>query len=238
MRPGRVRDVATAHRRETQAIAIEPLGTLEISDGKADILDRDNRGRRASCPPTARRTMATIVVHRLALLQTTGGIGAGSMQTLLQMICDADRIGDDREGRIDRGARAEKAGVDDVEIIDLVAAAIDVKRRALGIIARSARCRSDDLWLRPVSACRNRPRAGPDASLRSRYAASTDFSLAVRRSCASTVGRRVVDVDAVLLDSHPVVRHRQVLRGQPEIHRMASHLVERPLGQQPMSSRP
>src|SRR6516162_1105928 len=60
-----------------------------------------------------------------------------SMQALLQVIGHADGVGDDRQGRIDRGAGAEEAAVDDVEIVDLVAAAIDVERRAFWVVSET-----------------------------------------------------------------------------------------------------
>jgi hypothetical protein len=60
-------------------------------------------------------------------------------QALEQMVADPQRIGDDRQGRVDSGARHEKAAVDDVEVVDLVRAAVDVECRALRVAAEADR---------------------------------------------------------------------------------------------------
>src|SRR6516225_7580078 len=54
-----------------------------------------------------------------------------------QMIADPERVGDDRQGRVYRRARREKAGVHDIEIVDLVGPAIDVESRAVRVAAKA-----------------------------------------------------------------------------------------------------
>ncbi len=53
------------------------------------------------------------------------------------MIAHAQCIGDDGERRVDRTDRDEKAGVDNVEIVQVVRFAVEVKGGTLGIATKS-----------------------------------------------------------------------------------------------------
>jgi hypothetical protein len=55
------------------------------------------------------------------------------------MVANPERVGDDRQSRVHRGARREKAAVDNVEVVDLVRPAIDVERRRPGVMPEADR---------------------------------------------------------------------------------------------------
>jgi 4-hydroxy-2-oxoheptanedioate aldolase len=64
------------------------------------------------------------------------------------VVADAQRVGNDGQGRVDRRARRKKTGVDDIQIVDLVRAAIEVERRRCRVAAEADRavlmsCASD-----------------------------------------------------------------------------------------------
>src|SRR5262245_11933613 len=56
-------------------------------------------------------------------------------EALDQMIADAQRIRGDGQCRIHRGARTEEAAIDDVEIVEIVGAAVHVQRRGAWVAA-------------------------------------------------------------------------------------------------------
>src|SRR5262249_8657849 len=62
---------------------------------------------------------------------------SSSAQPLDEMVADAQGVGDDGERRIDRRARREEAGVDRVEVVHLVRAAVDVEHGARWISAEA-----------------------------------------------------------------------------------------------------
>jgi hypothetical protein len=49
----------------------------------------------------------------------------------------ADGVGDDGQGRVDGAGRDEEAGVDYVEVVELVGFAVDVEDRGCGIVAEA-----------------------------------------------------------------------------------------------------
>ena len=53
------------------------------------------------------------------------------------MIGYADGVGDDGEGRVDGAGGGEEAGVDHVEVVELVGFAVDVKDGGCGIVAEA-----------------------------------------------------------------------------------------------------
>src|SRR5271166_2787755 len=55
-------------------------------------------------------------------------------QALQNVIAHAQRIGHDRQRRVYRRARREKAAVDDVKILEIMGFAIHIERRGLGIV--------------------------------------------------------------------------------------------------------
>src|SRR3954462_8178753 len=55
------------------------------------------------------------------------------------MIADAQRIGHDREGRIDRAAGAEKTAINDVQIVHVMGFAVGIQGAATGIFAEANR---------------------------------------------------------------------------------------------------
>jgi hypothetical protein len=49
------------------------------------------------------------------------------------MVSHPQRIGHDGQGRIHRTAGREEAGVDDIEVVNVVRLTVDIERRGLGI---------------------------------------------------------------------------------------------------------
>ena len=60
-----------------------------------------------------------------------------SAHPFLQVIAHAQRVGHNRESRIDSSRRGEEAAVDDVEVVDVVRPAIRIQDRRLGIAAEA-----------------------------------------------------------------------------------------------------
>ena len=54
------------------------------------------------------------------------------------MVGDADGVGDDGEGRVDGAAAGEEAGVDYVEVVEVVGLAVDVEDGLFGVGAEAA----------------------------------------------------------------------------------------------------
>ena len=57
------------------------------------------------------------------------------------MVADAQGVGHRRERRVHRADAAEKAGVDDVQVVELVGLAVRVEDRRLRIVAEAAGAR-------------------------------------------------------------------------------------------------
>src|SRR3954454_16331624 len=60
-------------------------------------------------------------------------------ETLEQVVADAQRVGHRRQRRVHRADAREEARVDDVEVVDLVRAAVGVQDRGGGVAAEAAR---------------------------------------------------------------------------------------------------
>jgi hypothetical protein len=56
-------------------------------------------------------------------------------ELLQQVVANAQGIGHDRQRRIDRAAGREEAGINDVQIVDVVGSAIRVERRGLRVVS-------------------------------------------------------------------------------------------------------
>lgn len=52
------------------------------------------------------------------------------------MITNPQRIGDDRQGWIDRGTRREKAAIDNVEVVNIVGTTVEIQHRSRWIGAK------------------------------------------------------------------------------------------------------
>src|SRR4051812_9899536 len=63
----------------------------------------------------------------------------GTAEALGKVIADAQCVGDRRQPRVNSARGREEAGVDDVQVVEVVRLAVEVKRRALGIGAESHR---------------------------------------------------------------------------------------------------
>src|SRR5438132_303145 len=60
---------------------------------------------------------------------------AARAEALEQVIADTERVGGDGQRRVHRGARAEEAAIDHVEVVDVVGPAVDIERRRRRIVA-------------------------------------------------------------------------------------------------------
>ena len=86
---------------------------------------------------------------------------AASGETLAEVIADAERVRHRGQPRVHRADAREEAGVDDVEVVELVRLAVHVEHRRLGIGAEPARCRPDARPRRSPSRSSGRGCAGP-----------------------------------------------------------------------------
>src|SRR4051812_28174895 len=78
--------------------------------------------------------------RRLSAASGTGFLrtcGAGA-EALEQVVADAQRVGHGGERRVDGADAREEARVDDVEVVDLVRAAVGVEHRRRGVPAEAA----------------------------------------------------------------------------------------------------
>src|SRR5215216_234757 len=67
------------------------------------------------------------------------GFGSPCVHALEQMVADAEGVGHRGQRRVHRADAREEAGVDDVEAVELVRAAVDVEHRAGRVGAEAAR---------------------------------------------------------------------------------------------------
>ena len=95
--------------------------------------------RAAASPP---KPPPTITTRRLPAvpLSRHGRTPAGRLraQPLEQVVADAQRVGHRGQRRVHRADAREEAGVDDVEVVELVRLAVDVEHRGRGIGAEAA----------------------------------------------------------------------------------------------------
>ena len=66
------------------------------------------------------------------------GIANLSQPILKQVVCDPNSIGDDGERWVNRAAGREEAGVDNIEIIEIVGLAVDVEDGLFRVGAEAA----------------------------------------------------------------------------------------------------
>src|SRR6516165_10007929 len=65
--------------------------------------------------------------------------GTPGTQPIEQMVADPKCVGDDRQRRVDCRARRKKAGVDDVQIVELVRPAVYVECGGLRVVTEAYR---------------------------------------------------------------------------------------------------
>ena len=159
------------------------------------------------------------------VLAVGGGVGAGA-EPLEQVVADAQGVRHRGQRRVHGARRREEARVDDVEVVDLVRAAVDVEHRRRRVRRRSGRCRTGARRRRAGSAGPGSSRSGsPWWQPRS---PSSPLSLRSSRRCASSLWYGLGEVDAPgAVDRDAVVGVRQVLGGEPEVDRVLGHVVER-----------
>src|SRR5438093_10736402 len=84
--------------------------------------------RASPCPPCLRGEKLVFVIV----------IFAQSTQTLSQMISDAQGVGHDGQRRVHRPGGWEEAGIDHVQVVQVVRLAVCVQHRRLGIVSEAA----------------------------------------------------------------------------------------------------
>src|SRR6185369_12471899 len=62
-----------------------------------------------------------------------------SPEAFEQMVADPQRVGHDRQRRVHRRARRKEAAVDDVQVVDMMRAAVGVEHRRRGVRAETQR---------------------------------------------------------------------------------------------------
>src|SRR5262245_64826978 len=98
--------------------------------GPTDSASRARPGEPTPSPP-GRSSAASVV---LVFITASASRGSSSLEPLEQVIADAERVGHDRERRIDCSARGKEARVDDVEVVELVRLAVRVQRGCLRVV--------------------------------------------------------------------------------------------------------
>src|SRR5262245_61447829 len=82
----------------------------------------------------------TMATFPLSVMSASLGV-RGSGEPLGEVLADADRVRHRRQRRVHGADAREEAGVDDVEVVELVGLAVDVEDRRLRIRAEAARAR-------------------------------------------------------------------------------------------------
>lgn len=150
---------------------------------------------------------------------------AGLPQPLNQVIGHPNGIRNDGKGRVDRPARRKEGAVDDVKIVQIVGAAIEIEHRLRGITSKPAR-----------------PILMPDplnANILFKISMPIEDSVRVARSLEhidpsaletlerSLIIRRVFEPNRPPYDSNPIVRVWQIFGHQPPRHSVVSHHFQR-----------
>ena len=113
---------------------VERNGAVELRDRDRDMADR--LGRR---PAKRQRRGEQQPADKGEDAEADHRAGTPGAEPFEQMVADPQRVGDDRQRRVHRRARGEEAGIDDIEIVDLVRPAVDVERRGLGSMPEADR---------------------------------------------------------------------------------------------------
>ncbi len=150
------------------------------------------------------------------------------------MVADSERVGDNGQRRVYRGARYEKAAVDDIEIVDPMGAAIHVESRAIRVTAETDGAvlvtRAGD-WqpLAEIGVLREQMRLAADVF-------EQMPQLFGENLMRPEVVRRVMKTNSALgVEQDPVLGVRQVLARQPKIERVAGELARRKAREQAMA---
>ena len=147
-------------------------------------------------------------------------------EPLEQVVADAQRVGHRRQRRVHGARGREEAGVDDVEVVEVVGLAVDVERGRAGSVPK----RTVPQWcaMPAIGICwlstdqRGMQVAwqpsGPEQVL----------ELAPAAACAARCcGRSWRGGFPCAVDRDAVARVGEVLGGQPEVDRVAGDVVER-----------
>src|SRR3989475_11725156 len=186
--------------------------------------------------PTARSTRTPARI-RFAVLTTPPCSPGGSalLEPREQEIPDAERVGHDRERRVDRAARGEEARVHHVEVVHFVGLAVRVQRRGLRVAPeadRSVLVSDARQWnaLAEIKAPREQAfmaLVAMDPALG--LLLHQILELLGQASVPLLVVRLVAEDDvAGPVEGDAVVRVGEILGGEPEGQRVLCHELERP----------
>ena len=146
------------------------------------------------------------------------------------MLADPHGVGDGGQGRVDGADAGEEAGVDDVEVVNLVGLAVDVEHRGGRIGAEAA---GADLVGYPG----DRYVHGhvevlvEHVVLGQTRVVENLLELLVEALGLFVIGGGVGQVDvAVSVEGDPILGLGQVLGGEPPVHRMPGRVVQGPAG--------
>src|SRR3954447_13236467 len=205
---------------------------VELQIGAQSIAIRDRRALTRSRPWRSPLGMRDPLRKRRGVTNATYRRHGVHAESLGKVIADAQRVGDRRQPRVDGARGREEAGIDDVQVVEVVRLAVEVERRALGIGAESHRpAVMGDAGEWDLLAEHRPPR--------NRRAAATEGTEEVLELCQElpvrsgvVVGLGEVDVP-LAVDRDAVARVGQVFGGQPEVERVLGDVVEREPRRQP-----
>ena len=145
------------------------------------------------------------------------------------MISDAQGVGHDGQRRVHRPGGWEEAGIDHVQVVQVVRLAVCVQHRRLGIVSEAA------CAILVGHAGQRDPLAYVGIHVQQIFCAvdvlQQALELGLKPAVALKIARRVAQHDPTLpCEGDPVFRIRQVFRRQPEIERVLGHQLERESG--------
>ena len=180
------------------------------------------------------RAVASVPLLVATVRSSSGLSRTRLLQPPLQVVANAQGVSHNGQGRIHGATGREEAGVDDVEVVDIMRFAVHIERRRLWIMGKS----DGAVLVRHASqgdALANEQAAGQQAfvagvpmhgapGLLHQMLASGDEALVTL-----CIVRRVGEHDAALpVKADAILRRRQILRSEPEVERVPGHQVERP----------
>src|SRR5262245_46263456 len=199
--------------------------------GSTDSASRARPGE-PTPSPQSRSSAASVV---LVFITASASRGSSSREPFEQMIADAERIGPERQRGIDCSARGKEAGVDDVEVVELVRLAVRVQRGCLRVVPEPNRAvLVRNAGQRDALAEIETPREQAFVAL---VAVHATLGLLLHQALESVdqppvplfVVRAVRENDVALwVKRDAIVRIGQILGGEPEVERVSGHELECP----------
>ena len=236
----RVRDVARRQLRGCHLIEqrLELVVVVAVDQRDRDAIVVGQFAARSPVRQSRRRRSPHDADHLASAHHATarrGGRGRSGAQALEQVVADPQRVRHRGQRRVDRADAREEAGVDDVQVVELVRLAVGVERRA-------ARIAAEPDGARLVGTAGDRDLVLEVGVVGSRCPWCMPRSLSIslsswnRRSFGSSLLARVADLDVALpRQRDPVLGQRQVLGREPEVDCVLCDVAQRPLRGEPAS---